>query len=175
MTAPAPRRLVIGRLRKPHGLKGEFTVFPLTSTPEAVFAAGSKLMRVDLAGAEQGEVVVETAKPYHREWLVKFRGVADRDTLDTFRGDFLSAEAGELKEPEGDEVYLHELDGFAVRNEAGEPLGLITSLYEMSQGLMIEVQGPKREFLLPYKKEFIVGVDRVGRRLTVRVPDGLLD
>ncbi len=175
MTVPTPRRLVIGRLRKPHGLKGEFTVFPLTSTPETVFAAGSTLMRVDLSGTEQGEVVVETAKPYHREWLVKFRGVADRDLLETFRGQFLTAPSESLKEPEGDEVYLHELTGFAVRDEAGEPLGLITSLYEMASGLMIEVQGPKREFLLPYKKDFIVGVDRGERRLTVRVPDGLLD
>jgi len=175
VTVPTPRRLVIGRLRKPHGLKGEFTVFPLTSTPETVFAVGSTLMRVDLAGAEQGEVVVESAKPYHREWLVKFRGVADRDLLESFRGQFLTAATEVLKEPEGDEVYLHELDGFAVRDEAGEPLGLITSLYEMASGLMIEVQGPKREFLLPYKKDFIVGVDRAERRLTVRVPDGLLD
>ena len=40
---------------------------------------------------------------------------------------------------------------------------------------MIEVQGPKREFLLPYKKEFVVGVERGERRLVVRVPNGLLD
>ena len=171
----APRRLVVGRLRKPHGLKGEFTVFPLTSTPETVFAPGSKLWRVDLGGEPLGEVEVETGKPYHREWLVKFRGIADRDTLEGFRGDFLSAEAGDLKEPEGDEVYLHELMGFSVRNEAGEPLGLVSNLFELASGLMIEVQGPKREFLLPYKKDFVVGVERGERRLVVRVPDGLLD
>lgn len=175
MTESGPRRLVVGRLRKPHGLKGEFTVFPLTSTPDAVFAAGSRLMRLDLAGEPMGEVVVEAAKPYHREWLVKFRGIADRDTLDGFRGHFLSAEASTLTEPEGDEVYLHELDGFSVRDEAGTALGLVTSLYELPSGLMIEVQGPKREFLLPYKKEFIVGVERGERRLVVRIPEGLLD
>ena len=175
MTATGPRRLVVGRLRKPHGLKGEFTVFPLTSTPETVFAPGATLWRVDLAGEPKGELVVESGKPYHREWLVKFRGVADRDTLDTFRGDFLSAVAEGLAPPEGDEVYLHELDGFSVRDEAGTALGLVTSLYELPSGLMIEVQGPKREFLLPYKKEFIVGVERGERRLVVRIPEGLLD
>jgi ribosomal 30S subunit maturation factor RimM len=40
---------------------------------------------------------------------------------------------------------------------------------------MIEVQGPKREFLLPYRKEFVTGVDRAARRLTVVVPEGLAD
>lgn len=175
MTAPDARRLVVGRLRKPHGLKGEFTIFPLTSTPETVFAAGSKLLRVDLGGEPLGELTIESGRQYHREWLVKFRGIADRPTLDSFRGQFLSAEAEVLAEPEGDEVYLHELTGFSVRDEAGEPLGLITGLYEVASGLMVEVQGPKREFLLPYKKEFIVEVVRGERRLVVRVPNGLLD
>jgi 16S rRNA processing protein RimM len=175
VTESGPRRLVIGRLRKPHGLKGEFTVFPLTSTPEVVFTPGSKLWRVDLAGEPLGELEIESARPYHREWLIKFRGIADRPTLDSFRGAFLSAEAGILTEPEGDEVYLHELDGFSVRDEAGQPLGLVTNLFELASGLMLEVQGPKREFLLPYKKEFVVGVERKERRLVVRVPNGLLD
>lgn len=175
MTEPGPRRLVIGRLRKPHGLKGEFTVFPLTSTPQAVFTAGSKLMRVDLGGEPLGELEIESARPYHREWLVKFRGITDRPALDALRGCFVSVEAERLTEPEGDEVYLHELEGFSVRDEAGRPLGLVTGLYEVAAGLMIEVQGPKREFLLPYKKEFVVGVERGERRLVVRVPNGLLD
>ena len=91
------------------------------------------------------------------------------------RGFFVSVDAERLTEPEGDEVYLHELEGFSVRDEAGTPLGLVTGLYEVASGLMIEVQGPKREFLLPYKKEFVVGVARGERRLVVRVPNGLLD
>jgi ribosomal 30S subunit maturation factor RimM len=40
---------------------------------------------------------------------------------------------------------------------------------------MIEVQGPKREFILPYKKEFVKHVDRAGRRLVVTLPQGLLE
>jgi 16S rRNA processing protein RimM len=132
-------------------------------------------MRVDIGGEPLGELEIESARPYHREWLIKFRGIADRPTLDSFRGAFLAADAGILTEPEGDEVYLHELDGFSVRDEAGNPLGLVTNLFELASGLMLEVQGPKREFLLPYKKEFVVGVERGERRLVVRVPDGLLD
>ena len=40
---------------------------------------------------------------------------------------------------------------------------------------MIEVQGPKREFLLPYKREFVQGVDREARRLVVTPPEGLIE
>jgi ribosomal 30S subunit maturation factor RimM len=55
------------------------------------------------------------------------------------------------------------------------PLGLVSAVYELPAGIMIEVQGAKREFLLPYKKEFVQEVDRAARRLVVTPPDGLLD
>ena len=48
-------------------------------------------------------------------------------------------------------------------------------MYELPAGLMIEVQGPKREFLLPYKKEFVREVDREARRLVVTPPEGLIE
>ena len=86
---------------------------------------------------------------------------------------FLAVAAEELEPPVGDEVYLDELIGFAVRSVEGEPLGLVTSYYEFPGGLTIEVQGPKREFLLPYRREMVREVDRAGRRLVVDVPEGL--
>lgn len=169
------RHLVVGRLRKPHGLKGEYSVFPLTDRPEDVFTAGRALERWDLGGTALGQVEIERAKGYHREWLVKFRGVEDRVALDQWRGQFLAAAADELAPPAEGEVYLHELAGFSVRGADGAPVGLVTGVYEFPQGLMIEVQGPKREFLLPFRKEFVTEVDRVGRRLSVVVPDGLVE
>ena len=51
MTEPGSARfLAVGRLRKPHGLKGEFSIFPLTSDPDAVFAPGRRLVRLQLDG-----------------------------------------------------------------------------------------------------------------------------
>lgn len=169
------RHLVVGRLRKPHGLKGEYSVFPLTDRPDDVFVAGRKLERWDLGGAALGEVEIERAKGYHREWLVKFRGVEDRVALDQWRGQFLAAAMDELAPPEDGEVYLHELAGFSVRDGNGAPVGLVTGVFELPQGLMIEVQGPKKEFLLPFRKEFVTAVDRTERRLSVVVPDGLVE
>lgn len=171
-----PRLLVVARLRKPHGLKGEVAVFPLTDDAETIFRPGRTFTMVDLAGAIVGApVTIERSRPFHREWLLKFRGLDDRNALESIRDLLLAAPAEELKQPEGDEVYLHELTGFAVRDEGDQALGLVTGLYEMPSGLMLEVQGPKREFLLPYRKEFIRRVDRADRRLVVSIPEGLLD
>lgn len=171
-----PRHIAVGRLRKPHGLKGEFAVFPLTAEPARVFEAGRKLVRLKLDGTLVGEPVeIEHSRPFHREWLVKFRGLDARGDLETWRGQFLAAVADELAPPGEGEVYVHELEGFAVRQEDGTPLGLVTALFDLPAGLTLEVQGPKREFLLPFRKEFVREVLREERALVVALPDGFLD
>jgi 16S rRNA processing protein RimM len=170
------RHMVVGRLRKPHGLKGDLTLFPITDTPDTVFAPGRVVWLVGLDGETvAGPVTIERSRSYHREWLIKFAGADRREAIDPWRGLFLAVPADELAPPEGDEVYLHELDGFAVRLPDETPLGLVSAVYELPSGLMIEVQGPKREFLLPYKKEFVREVDRTGRRLVVTPPEGLIE
>jgi 16S rRNA processing protein RimM len=170
------RHLVVGRLRKPHGLKGDLTLFPITDDPETVFAPGRSVWLVGLDGQTvAGPVTIERSRSYHREWLVKFAGADRREAIDPWRGLFLAVPADQLTPPACDEVYLHELDGFAVRLPDETPLGLVTAVYEMPAGLMIEVQGPKREFLLPYKKQFVREVDRAGRRLVVTPPEGLIE
>ncbi len=170
------RYLAVARLRKPHGLKGDFSIFPLTSDPATVFAEGQQLVRMGLDGQLIGEPVeIERSRGYHREWLLKFRGVEARDVLDTWRGQFLGAPAEMLAPPGEGEVYLHELEGFSVRQQDGTPLGLVTSMYELASGLTLQVQGPKREFLLPFKKEFVRRVDREQRVLEVELPEGLVD
>ena len=170
------RYVVVGRLRKPHGLKGDCNLFPLTDDPAAIFAPGQQIWVVDLAGdTVAGPLTVEQSREYHREWLVKFAGVESRDALEPFRAHFLAVPPDRLNPLAPDEVYLHELDGFSVRLPDETPLGLVSAVYELPAGIMIEVQGPKREFLLPYKKEFVQQVDRAGRRLVVTPPVGLLD
>ena len=170
------RHLVVGRLRKPHGLKGDVTLFPLTDDPAAVFAPGRLVWLVGLDGEEvAGPLTIERSRAYHREWLVKFEGADGREALEPWRGRFLAMPAEQLTPPAEGEVYLHELQGFSVRLPDETPLGLVSAIYELPAGLMIEVQGPKREFLLPYKKEFVRSVDREGRRLVVTPPEGLVD
>jgi 16S rRNA processing protein RimM len=170
------RQLVVGRLRRPHGLKGDCTLFPLTDDPEAVLAAGRSVWLVDLEGKTvAGPLTIERSRAYHREWLVKLAGINERDALEPWRGLFLALPAGELAPLADDEVYLGDLAGFSVRLPDDTPLGLVSAVYELPAGLALEVQGAKREFLLPYKKEFVQRVDRAGRRLIVTPPEGLVE
>jgi 16S rRNA processing protein RimM len=170
------RHLVVGRLRKPHGLKGDCAVFPLTEDPDLAFTPGKAVWLKNLAGnVVAGPLIVERSRVYHRQWLVAFKGHLHVDAVKPWGGHFLAVEAAGLKPPADGEVYLHELEGFAVQDAHGAALGLVTEVVELPSGLMIEVQGPQREFLLPFKKEFVLAVDRAARRLVVVVPEGLLD
>jgi len=167
--------IVVGRVRKPHGLKGEVAVFPLTDRPEAIFVPGRTVQLVDLGGEQLGEVVLEAARIYHRECLLKFAGHDRREAVEALRQLFIAVPRAELA-PLGDgEVYQQELIGWSVRSERDEPLGLVSAVYDLPQGPTIEVQGAKREFLLPFRGDYVKEMDREARRLVVVVPDGLLE
>jgi 16S rRNA processing protein RimM len=169
-----PRHLVVGRLRKPHGLKGDCTVFPLTDDPELAFAPGRSVWVMNLGGEViAGPLEIARSRGYHRQWLVSFRGLDSRDDVESWCDTLLAAPAETLRPPADDEVYLHELAGFGVHDAAGQPLGVVSRVVELPQGVMLEIQGPKREFLLPFRKVFVKAMDRAARRLVVDVPEGL--
>lgn len=174
--AAETRHLVVGRLRRPHGLKGDCAVFPLTDDPDSVFAPGRSVWVMDLAGqVVGGPLVIERSRGYHREWLVVFRGHAERRAVEAWMGHFLAAPAETLAPPADGEVYLHELEGFAVQDGSGAALGLVTGVLELPAGVTLEVQGQRREFMVPFRKEFVVELDREGRRLVVELPEGLVE
>ena len=176
MTGEEARHLVVGRLRKPHGLKGDCAVFPLTDEPAEAFAPGRSVWVKSLAGElVAGPLTIERSRPYHREWLLAFRDHERIEAVEAWRGHFLAAESAGLRPPADGEVYLHELVGFAVREATGDALGLVTRTVDTPTGLMLEVQGPQREFLMPFKKEFVVELDRASRRLVVSLPAGLTE
>lgn len=176
MSEPAARQLVVGRLRKPHGLKGECSVFPIADEPERVLSVGCEVWLTGLDGESvAGPLTISRSRSYHREWLVGFAGHESRSAVEGWR-DLLVTVPGETARPlEADEVYLDDLIGFSVRDLDGSSLGVVSDWLELPGGLTLEVQGPKREFLLPYRQEFVRRVDREGRMLVIEPIDGLMD
>jgi 16S rRNA processing protein RimM len=112
---------VVGRIGRPHGLRGEVTVQLHTDFPEQRFAPGAQLR------ADTGRVLtVGTARPHGGALLVQFAGVVDREGAAELRGLFVTAEATALPElDDPDEFYDHQLEGLAAVDSDGTGLGTV--------------------------------------------------
>ncbi len=172
-----PTHLAVGLLKKPHGVKGDVQVLPLTDAPELVFTAGRILAVLDREGRPVGsEVVLVRARAYHRAWLVHFEGMEDRTALEVLRGRYLGIAVGEARPLGEGEFYLHELIGLAVELLDKTPVGLVSDVYEAPQGYLLGVRAEGgKEHLVPFNPGIVRRVDRAERRVVITPPDGLLE
>jgi 16S rRNA processing protein RimM len=171
-----PTHLAVGLLKKPHGIKGDVLVFPLTDQPDRVFRVDRRLVVLDKQGVPTGAAVtVRKAKAYHRAWLVHFDGYDDREALLALRDVYLGIEIGEARPLEEGEFFLHELVGLAVQTAEKVPVGTVTKVIEAPQGLLLEVKGEVKEHLIPFRAGIIRRVDREKQMVTVNPPAGLLE
>jgi len=174
-----PRFLVVGHLNKPHGMKGELFIWPLTDHPEGVYTPGV-VLRLGASDAEQPDpdlppLRIEAVRPFRNGFLVVFGGVTDRAQAELLRGRYLFQDMEALEPLEDGEVFYHQLLGMEVVTVDGERLGEITEVYELRPADMLQVSGPDREIMIPFLEGVVVEVDIEARRMVVDPPDGLLD
>jgi len=164
--------LLVGIVRRPHGLKGELSVEPLTSFPER-FVPG--LLLLWTRGSEERKVRVAAVRPHGRNLLLTFEGVEDIDAARGLAGGDLSVSKGEaFPVPEGLH-YSHELAGLPCFDSAGTLLGQAVRLEQTPGGPLLEIDTPSRRGVLVPFVEGIVTVDRKGRRIILDPPEGLMD
>ncbi len=110
-----------------------------------------------------GPLTIERSAKYHREWLIKFAG-ADGPRCARSVARVVSSRRPRRSSRRPREMRSTSTSSQGSRSGSPDetPLGLVSAVYETAGRLMIEVQGPKREFLLPYSKEFVREVDRDG-------------
>ena len=174
-----PDYLVVGHLNKAHGTKGELFAWPLTDHPEAGFASGVRLHLGDEDGrpihVPETELIVLEARPFRRGYLVRFRGVDDREAAERIMGRYLLRPFAELEPAGEDEFFYHELLGLRAETVDGRYLGEVREVYELQPTHMVEVVGPERSFLLPLSHRVVARIDRDAGTILVDPPDGLLD
>jgi 16S rRNA processing protein RimM len=182
MTRPA--FIIVGRVRKAHGIRGEVVVEVITDAPDAVFASGRRVFAGTAAGdiaPNRLELHVDTSRPFNEGLLVGFAEVPDRNAAETWRGRYLLVPADELPAPDDDEVYVHDLVGMRVELVGGQPVGTVEEVYELPQGLAIDVRRaePREKgrdtVMLPYDDRTVASVDKARRLIVVTPPDGLLE
>lgn len=183
MSAPArpdgSEFIIVGRVRKAHGIRGELVVEPITDAPDAIFAPGRRV----LAGTARGdlspgwrELHVEKTSRFKEGLIVSFREIVDRTTAEQWRDRYFLVPRAEVTALDDGDVYVHELLGMRVQLESGEHLGDIVDTYELPQGLAIDVRraGRADTVLLSYEQS-VLSVNRDSRMVTVTIPEGLLD
>ena len=152
-------RLLIGRITKAHGLRGEVVVDLLSSEPEVRLAPGAVL------DTERGPLTVAAARPHQGKWLVDFEEIATREGADAVRGVELRAEP--LDDP--DALWVHDLVGAEVIETSGVARGRIVAVVPNPADDLLELDGGA---LVPVT--FVVGWDD-DRRVVIDPPDGLFD
>lgn len=174
---PAPTHLAVGLLKKPHGIKGDVLVYPVTDAPEMVFTKGRRLAVMDRQGALTGEELeIAYSRAYHRAWLLHFKGYETRESLETLRDRFLGQAVGEARPLQEGEFYLHELVGLRVELKDKSPVGAVHSVYDAPQGYLLGVRSESgKEHLIPFNPECVRRVDRAEKLVVITPPEGLLE
>src|SRR5258708_31380090 len=172
-------QLVVGRVRRPHGIRGELTVRVHTDARDLRLAAGSVPATEPAA---RGPVTVSASRWHSGRLLVTFAGYAGRSQAEELRGTLLvmdSSEVGPAADPE--EFHDYELIGLEVLTRAGEPVGVVADVLHQGQDLLViqpqegRPAGAHGEVLVPFVAAIAPEVDITAGRLVIDPPPGLLD
>ncbi len=169
--------VVVGRVRRPHGVRGEVLIEPLTDEPDAVYASGRRVF----GGTSESPIdeaptltVIET-RPFKDGLLVRFEEIGDRTAAGLWNGRLLFVPEDELTPLGEGEVYQHELKGMTVELSSGEVVGTVADVFEVPQGLLLDVARERGTVLVPFSGEIVVDVDRARRVVRIDPPAGLLE
>ena len=181
-------RVIVGRVGRPHGIRGEVVIGVRTDEPDLRFAVGATLdvrrsadALSDQQSASQGErsqLTVASARWHSGQLLVAFAGITDRTAAGELTGSWLSVDTSQLPEiADPDEFRDHELVGLSVRTCAGDSVGVVTDVLHYGQDLLVvrRADGQDGEYLVPFVKAMVPEVDLQAGVLVIDPPPGLLD
>ena len=165
-------RVVVGRIGKAHGIRGEVTVELRTDEPERRFAPGMTLL-----GSDGTTFEVESVREHGPGLLVGFFGVHDRNAAETLRGTILEADVDPDALPEDeDEFYDRQLVGLRAVHVDGHELGTIAEVLHLPGHDLLAVRTPdEREVLVPFVHAIVPEVDVVAGIARIDPPGGLFD
>jgi 16S rRNA processing protein RimM len=160
--------VVVGRVTKAHGVRGEVAVQNRSDNPDR-WVPGAEVTTPD-----GRRLVVATVRPHGERLLVTFEGVDDRADAEALRGTELSVPRSALPALGPDEWWPHDLEGCRVATDAGRELGVVTEVvFNPANDLWVAVDEAGVETLVPALKDLLVEVDTAGKRIVVREVPGL--
>jgi 16S rRNA processing protein RimM len=165
--------LLVGIVRRPHGLLGEVSVEVATDFPQR-FVPGLKLLWT--RGTERRSLSLLSARPHGGRLLLSFKGVSSPEAARALSGGDLSVDENEAFPAPAGFFYSRELEGFQCVDASGRTLGVVRALEQTPAGplLTLDTSAGKEE-LVPFVEEMVREIDRDRRRILLDLPEGLLD
>ncbi|MBC2643729.1 MULTISPECIES: ribosome maturation factor RimM [unclassified Rhodococcus (in: high G+C Gram-positive bacteria)] len=171
--------LVVGRVAKSHGIKGEIVVEVRTDEPEDRFAVGAVLRGHKPREQAVSTYTVEAAREHSGRLLLRLEGVSDRTGADALRGTLFVIDSSELEPSDDpDEFYDHELEGLAVRLADGTEVGTVIEVLHSAAGELLSVRRAGEEpgeLLVPFVAAIVTSVSVADGVVEIDPPEGLLD
>jgi 16S rRNA processing protein RimM len=169
--------VVVGRIGRPHGVRGEVTIELRTDDPDLRFAPGAELLTDP---AERGPLTV-AGRRWHRDvLLVAFEGpagpVESREDAELLRDTLVLVPVDALPElDDPDDFYDHELVGLTARLLDGTEIGEITAVRHEGSDLLVVRRPDAGDLLVPFVKAIVPTVDLAAGYVVVDPPEGLLE
>ncbi len=162
--------VLIGRVVKPQGRRGEVLVHPFSDRPDRF--PGLRKAVVIAPGGETREVRVTSSWPHKGRHVLKLEGVDSIDEAERLRDCELRIAAQELAPlPEGS-YYYYELTGLHVADGAGGEVGVVEEVMETGAGApILVIRGAEGETLVPFAVDFVKTVDLAGARIIIERPE----
>jgi len=173
-------QLVVGRVGRAHGVRGEVSVQVRTDDPEGRFAPGT-VLATDPAAL--GPLTVGSVRWQLGRLLVRFDGLADRTQAEGLAGALLLVDSADVGTPDDpDEFNDHDLIGLVAVTVAGDRVGTVTDVLHHGQDLLVisaaggaGAEAGAGETLVPFVRAIVPEVDIAAGRLVLDPPPGLLD
>jgi 16S rRNA processing protein RimM len=163
----------VGKIIRPHGVRGEVNIYPLTDWPEKFVNLNSFYLE-----SREGKgkwVDVDNLRLRENRIIAKFSGIDDRNAAEVIRGFLLKIRKEECHPLPKDTYYIFDLIGLLVKTDKGEELGKITDVIRMPAQDVYIVDVGGRETMIPAVKEYIKKVDIAAGEIIVKIIDGLID
>ena len=164
--------VLVGRIARPHGLKGHVVVNPETDFVDRRFVEGATLWTRAAGGTEQ--LVVASSRLQGARPVIGFAGFERIEDAERLSGLELRVPESSLPSLPDGTYYQHQLVGCVVETTAGERIGEVSRVEGGASGSLLAIDGPRGEILIPLAVD-ITTVDVNNRVIVVNPPEGLLE
>jgi 16S rRNA processing protein RimM len=165
--------VVVGRVARPHGIRGQVIVNPETDFVEERFRAGAEVFTLRHS-AVMG-LRVNTMRVHRGRPILGFHGIDSIEAVGWLAGGELRVPADTLQRLPADQFYRHDLVGCRVTTTSGRDLGTVSAVEGPLAGSYLVVRQARGELLVPLAAEICVVIDARERRIVIEPPDGLLE